>query len=107
MNLSAGGNSGVLGQDPEGLKRRNPLTTVTFRDLRVLGHAPAQGQGDVGEVAGGVGQAVGAAVRRAAADRLGRVGHGAPSQLLHPVPGLLLGIAAGGRPHGAACSRRV
>lgn len=56
----------------------------TFGDLRVLTDTPAQGQSDIWKIGGGVRQALGAAVRRCTAHRLGRLGSRAPSHL-HPV----------------------
>lgn len=60
------------------------LFLCTFGDLGVLADAPAQGQSDIWKIGGGVRQALGAAVRRRTAHRLGRLGSGAPSHL-HPV----------------------
>ena len=67
--------------------------SLTFGDVRVLAQAAAEGQGDVGQVAGGVGQALGPAVGRRAAHGLRGLGPRAQVRL-HPVFGNVVRLAA-------------
>lgn len=88
-------------RESPGLRSRQGSTTQggrgcppTFGDLSILAEAAAERQGDVGQVHGGVREALGAAVGRRATHRLGGLGAGQRVGL-GPLPGAGLRLAVG------------
>ncbi|CAN0498999.1 unnamed protein product [Rangifer tarandus platyrhynchus] len=78
----------------EFMVRNDVLHKFLFGDLSVLAEAAAERQGDVGQVHGGVREALGAAVGRRTAHRLGGLGAGQRVRL-GPLPGAGLRLAFG------------
>lgn len=70
----------------------------TFRNLPVLAEAPTEREGDVGQVHGGIRQALGAAISSCTAHRLWGLGAGEGVRL-GPLPGARLRLTAGERTH--------